>query len=103
MGWAGCLKKKGYTSGAFERAGGARSQSFMETPRGVLTESMTRLRDEILASRHRRQILRSDLAEWAQANRNRVSALRLLLARDRAGARRAWCGSDTSGPTQKKP
>ena len=75
----------------------------METPMGVLTESTVRLRDEILALRHNRQTLRSDLAESVQAIRGRVAALRLALANDMAGARRAWRGPpDVAGRTQKK-
>jgi hypothetical protein len=74
----------------------------VEKPRGVLTESMTRLRDEIVALRHNRQSLRSDLAGSAQEMRKRVAALRLALASDMAGARRAWCGPEVAGRTQKK-
>jgi hypothetical protein len=74
----------------------------MEKPIGMLTESTIRLRDEILALRHNRQTLRSDLAESVQAIRERVAALRLVLANDMAGARRAWRGPDVAGRTQKK-
>ena len=69
---------------------------------GVLTESTVRLRDEILALRHNRQSLRSDLARSAQALRERIAALRLALANDMAGARRAWRGPGVASRTQKK-
>ena len=68
----------------------------------VLTESTVRLRDEILALRHNRERLRSDLARSAQALRERMAALRLALASDMAGARRAWRGPDEAARTQKK-
>lgn len=74
----------------------------MDKPHGVLTEGMTRLRDEILALRRQRQSLRNGLAESAQAIRRRVAALRLALANNRDGARRAWYGSHGTGLTQKK-
>lgn len=101
MDWAGCLKQ-GWTSGAFEVAGGAPGTLGQGAAHGVLTESMTRLRDEILALRHNRQRQRNDLAESAQAIRERVAALRLVLASDRAGARRAWCGLHVTCRTLKK-
>jgi len=74
----------------------------MKKPMGVLTESVARLRDEILALRHNRQSLRSDLARSTQALRERVAAMRQAAASDLAGARRAWCGPDAARRTQKK-
>ena len=59
---------------------------------GALTESMTRLRDEILELRHNRQTFRADLERSIKAAQFRVSALRRAIANDLAGARRAWCG-----------
>jgi hypothetical protein len=74
----------------------------MDKPMGVLTQSMARLRDEILVLRHNRFSLRSDLAESVQAIREGVAALRLALANDMAGARRAWRGPGVASRTQKK-
>ena len=59
---------------------------------GVLTDSMVRLRDEIVSSRRARVTLRDDLVCQTQERRTRVSALCGGLARDRAGAHRAWFG-----------
>lgn len=102
MGRASRLKKKGGPP-AHSNPPEAPGAGQMEKPGGVLTESMTRLRDEILAGRRNRQSLRSDLAESVQAIRQRVAALRLAVASDRAGARRAWCGSDGTHLPLKKP
>jgi hypothetical protein len=74
----------------------------MEKPMDVLTESMARLRDEILVLRHNRMSLRSGLAESVQAIRGRVVALRQDVANDLAGARRVWRGPDVAARTQKK-
>ena len=74
----------------------------MDKPMGVLTESMARLRDEILVLRHNRLSLRSDLAESVQAIREGVAALRLALANDLAGGRRVWRGPGVASRTQKK-
>ena len=63
---------------------------------GVLTESMTRLRDEILALRDERSIFRSELARSTKLAQLRVSRLRMAIAADLAGARRAWCGSNAA-------
>ena len=60
---------------------------------GVLTESMTRLRDEIVVWRHNRQTLRTELEQSTKAAQVRVSGLRTAIASDLAGARRAWLGS----------
>ena len=59
---------------------------------GVLTETMMRLRGEIGAWRHERVVLQHDLARQTEERRTRVSALRAVFARDRAGAHRAWFG-----------
>jgi hypothetical protein len=65
---------------------------------GVLTESMTRLRDEIVVLRHKRWDLRTELERSTKAAQVRVSGLRTAIARDLAGARRAWLGSLSGGP-----
>jgi len=59
---------------------------------GALTESMTRLRDEILVLRHNRDTFRAELQRSTKEAQVRVSALRRMIAHDLAGARRAWCG-----------
>ena len=59
---------------------------------GVLTESMTRLRDEIVEWRRNRQTLRTELEQSTKAAQVRVSGLRTAIAGDLAGARRAWFG-----------
>ncbi|HUY13901.1 MAG TPA: hypothetical protein VMX16_09780 [Terriglobia bacterium] len=59
---------------------------------GILTETMTRLRDEIVSSRHARVALRGDLVHQTDERRSQVSALCTAFARDRAGAHRAWFG-----------
>lgn len=64
---------------------------------GVLTESMTRLREEILVWRHDRQTLRVELARSTKAAQFRVSALRRAIASDLAGAHRAWSGTVRPG------
>ena len=64
---------------------------------GFLTESMTRLRDEILVLRHNRQTLRTELARSTKSAQLRVSGLRMVIASDLAGARRAWRGSVSGG------
>ena len=60
---------------------------------GALTESMTRLRDEILVLRHNRQTFRTELERSTKAAQLRVSAFRRSIASDLAGARLAWLGS----------
>ena len=64
---------------------------------GALTESMTRLRDEILTLRHDRQVFRAGLERSTKEAQLRVSALRRVIANDLAGARRAWDGSGIRG------
>jgi hypothetical protein len=59
---------------------------------GILTVTMTGLRDAIVSSRQARVSLRGDLVRQADERRMRVSALCAGFARDRAGAHRAWFG-----------
>jgi len=63
---------------------------------GVLTETMTRLRDEIVSWHQARVVLRGDLVRQTDERRAQVSALRAGFMRDRAGARRAWLGPTLS-------
>ena len=63
---------------------------------GVLTETMTRLRDEIVSSRHARAALRGDLSRRTDERRAEVLALRSRFMRDRAGASHAWLGPTLS-------
>ena len=64
---------------------------------GVLTESMTRLRDEILDLRNNRQTFRAELEQSTKAAQFRVSALRKAFASDLAGAHGAWFGYTARG------
>ena len=59
---------------------------------GVLTVTMTGLRDAIVSSRQARVALRGDLVRQTDELRTRVSTLCAGFARDRAGAHRAWFG-----------
>ena len=59
---------------------------------GVLTVTMTGLRDAIVSSRQVRMALRGDLVRQTDERRVLVSALCAGFARDRAGAHRAWFG-----------
>ena len=76
---------------------------------GVLTESMMRLRDEILSSRHLRVALRDDLVRQTSERCGLVTALCAGFARDRAGAHMAWFGpllfegQIAENPPQGKP
>jgi hypothetical protein len=70
----------------------------------ALSEAMTRLRNEIVSSRHARVALRGDLLRQTDERRRRVSALCAGFARDRAGAHRAWFGPVLSGrQTAERP
>src|ERR1035437_7991511 len=69
---------------------------------GVLTEAAMRLRDEIVASRHARVSLRSDLIRQTDERRTEVSALCAGFACDRAGARRAWFGPTLAEQTAER-
>ena len=62
----------------------------------VLTETMLRLRGEIVTWRRERVVLQHDLARQVNERRIRVSALCATFARDRAGAHRAWFGPTPS-------
>ena len=62
----------------------------------VLTEAMTRLRDEIVSLRRARAAWRGDLVR-------QVSALRADFASDRAGAHRAWFYPVRSAPVRSAP
>ena len=59
---------------------------------GVLTVSMTGLRDAIVSSRQARVALLGDLVRQTGERRGQVSTLCAGFARDRAGAHRAWFG-----------
>jgi hypothetical protein len=59
---------------------------------GVLTVTMTGLRDAIVSSRQVRMALRGDLVRQTNERRISVSNLCAGFARDRAGAHRAWFG-----------
>ena len=59
---------------------------------GVLTVSMTALRDAIVSSRQARVALLGDLALQTGERRERVSTLCAGFASDRAGAHCAWFG-----------
>ncbi len=64
----------------------------------VLTESMARLRAEILAARHGREVFRQELAQATRARQIRVFDFRSAFAQDLAGARRAWQERALTGP-----
>jgi hypothetical protein len=71
---------------------------------GVLTVSMTGLRDAIVSSREARMELLGDLARQTGERRMGVSTLCAGFARDRAGAHRAWFGPTLfGGRTAKAP
>ena len=70
---------------------------------GVLTETTMRLREEIVAARHRRVALRGDLVRQTDERRNRVSDLCAGFAVDRVGAQRAWVGRAPATPTIREP
>ena len=78
---------------------------------GVLTVSMTGLRDAILSARQARVALLGDLVRQNGERRNRVSTLCAGFARDRAGAHRAWFGpllfegqtAESNRPAAKAP
>jgi hypothetical protein len=70
---------------------------------GKLTETVTRLRDEIVSSRHARVALLGDLVRQTNERRSRVSALCAGFARDRAGAHGAWFGRTPATPIVSAP
>jgi hypothetical protein len=59
---------------------------------GVLTVTMTGLRDAIVSARQARVDLLGDLVRQTGERRGQVSTLCAGFARDRAGAHRAWFG-----------
>ena len=59
---------------------------------GTLTESMVRLRDEIVTLRQKRSLGQAELVRGAAARRAGVGALRADFSRDRALAHRSWFG-----------
>jgi hypothetical protein len=59
---------------------------------GVLTQTMTRLHDEIVSASRSRQTLRGELIRQTEERRSQVSALCNGFASDLAGAHRAWLG-----------
>jgi len=69
----------------------------------TLTESIARLRAEIVSQRLRRQALRRELARRTMARRDSVSSLRGAFARDLAGARAAWDPPRAVVPAEKTP
>jgi hypothetical protein len=64
----------------------------------TLTESMTRLRDEILALRQNRQVLRAELRRRSSARHSEFQVWRLALLEELEGVRRVW-----AAPCQKQP
>jgi len=64
---------------------------------GDLTQTMTRLHEEIVSANRSRQALRSQLIRQTADRRTHVSALCAGFASDLAGARQAWMGRTTSG------
>ena len=65
---------------------------------GVLTQTMTKLRNEIVSAKHARQASQEEREQQTSDRRSEVSTLRTGFARDRAGARRAWLGLTTAAP-----
>lgn len=69
---------------------------------GILTETMSRLRDEIVSASRSRQTFRGELVRQTEERRSQVSALCSAFARDRAGAHRAWHGRAPSAHATAK-
>lgn len=59
---------------------------------GVLTETMTRLHNEIVSANQSRKAFRDELVRKTDERRSEVSVIRNGFARDLAGAHRAWFG-----------
>jgi hypothetical protein len=57
---------------------------------------MTRLRDEIVSSRHSRLAFRGELGRQTEERRSQVSELCSAFSRDRAEAHSAWFGRTTA-------
>jgi hypothetical protein len=70
---------------------------------GALTETMTRLREEIGGWRHARMSSGTARVRETAERRDRVSALCAEFARNRAGAQRAWFGRTLSAPAVTEP
>jgi hypothetical protein len=70
----------------------------------VLTESMTRLHNEIVSANQSRKVFRGELVRQTEERRSQVSALCTGFARDLAGAHRAWLGRSPlrRSPTERK-
>jgi hypothetical protein len=62
---------------------------------GVLTQTMTKLRNEIMSGRRARQTSQEEREQQTADRRSQVSTLCTAFARDRAGAQRAWLGRTT--------
>ena len=69
---------------------------------GVLTQTMTKLRNEIVSGRRARQTSQEEREQQTADRRSQVSALCTGFARDRGGAQRAWLGLTTAAPTGKQ-
>ena len=66
---------------------------------GVLTQTMTKLRNEIVSAKRARQASQEEREQQTADRRSQVSALCTGFARDLAGAHRAWLGRTTAQPT----
>ena len=69
---------------------------------GVLTQTMTKLRNEIMSAKHARQVSQEEREQQTADRRSQVSALCTGFARDLAGAHRAWLGRTTAETTGKQ-
>jgi hypothetical protein len=69
---------------------------------GVLTETMTKLRNEIVSAKHTRQVSQQEREQQTADRRSQVSTLCMGFARDLAGARSAWLGRATAETTGKQ-
>ena len=69
---------------------------------GVLTQTMTKLRNEIMSAKHARQASQEEREQQTADRRSQVSALCTGFARDLAGAHRAWLGQTTAKTTGKQ-
>ena len=63
---------------------------------GILTDSMGRLREEIVALRRKRSLAGTELQRQSAERRAAVMALRTSFSRDRARAHRSWFGPTAS-------
>ena len=69
---------------------------------GVLTQTMTKLRNEIVSAKHARQASQEEREQQTADRRSQVSALCTGFARDLAGAHRAWLGQTTAKTNGKQ-